>query len=295
MAQALKVSGNVANIARLTMSERKGNLRNDQLNQADQRRNMPKVSPAKNVLITHVPEEEGILWQAVLASQGISAHFEANWRIFNPNLLESLKELAKSGRNLPDMLILDMGVKLPGSDELHSGVVCHWCSKYFPRLKIMLINARAENISDLSKRWGLRRGAIDVLPKLSRDNLLILTVRVTSVLDCQLSASALKNIVELMPDSLDRQSQRAFQDPENAGFDPQIGLNPNQDSEEITRDLADQNQTTQPLGETLNNSTTNSLSHSLGNNEQSNNLPNTVRSDDDFIIYRGVKVRKKKR
>jgi len=242
-------------------------------------RNKPRQEPQKRALITHVPEEQGVLWHAILESQGINAHFELNWRIFNPNLLEYLKGLALSGEVLPDMLMLDMGVKIAGSEELQSGEVCRWCSKYYPNLRIFLLGSNSDKVSDLAKRWGLRRGAVDVLPKLSRDNLLISTVRVTSVLGCALAATPLKNIAAIMPSTLEQERQKELEaEDQTLSFERKV----EQKIEQV--ELEDQTQGRQgtPASATGANST----------NLQT--LPANQLSDDDFIIYRGVKVRKKK-
>jgi CheY-like chemotaxis protein len=235
-----------------------------------------RKEPQTKVLITHVPEEQGVLWRAILESQGINAHFEVNWRIFNPNLLEYLKRLALTDEALPDMLMLDMGVKVSGSEELQSGEVCRWCSKHYPHIRIFLLGSNSDKVPDLAKRWGLRRGAVDVLPKLSRENLLISTVRVTSVLGCALSATPLKNIAAIMPSTLEQRQKELEADDETLSFERKI----EQKIEQIEEVEEDRTQGRQ------------------GTNSAAINLTvpatQTQLSNDDFIIYRGVKVRKKK-
>jgi CheY-like chemotaxis protein len=229
------------------------------------RSRVPVAVPDRNVLITHVPPEQGNLWQAILNSQGISANFEANWQILHPNLLELLKDRMNRGETLPDLILMDIGVKDLDSDEFHSGQVCLWCNRNLPNVKVIFLNARTDQISDLEKRWALRRGAIDVLPKLTRKNLLTSTIRITSLLGCSLSALTLKGIAEMMPSPWEPfEAAALMEDPEES-----TGFVANQADPRFKY----QSSAPELSGE---------------------NLIAASSNNDEYIIYRGVKVRKKK-
>lgn len=159
---------------------------------------MPHPHP-RRVLLSHVPEEHGLLWQAILSSQGVVVEFDSNWRQHHPNLVTYLQELIDQAQPLPHLLIMDINVKM-GADS-HAAEVCLWCTKFLADLQVIFLYNSTEQVPDLAKRWALRRGAVDVLPKLTRENLLVSTIKLTSILGMTVKAEPLKGIAELMPSS----------------------------------------------------------------------------------------------
>ncbi|MDX1977750.1 MAG: hypothetical protein SFT94_08755 [Pseudanabaenaceae cyanobacterium bins.68] len=155
---------------------------------------------SRRVLLSHVQEDQGVLWQAILNSQGVIVDFDLSWRRHHPNLLSYLQELTEQAQPLPNLLIMDINAKI--GEESHAAEVCRWCTKYLTDLQVIFLYNSGEQVPDLAKRWGLRRGAVDVLPKLTRENLLVLAIKLTSILGLTIKAEPLKGIAELMPSSV---------------------------------------------------------------------------------------------
>ena len=142
----------------------------------------------KAVLMMHSDQEQGQLWQTALATQQLDVIWE---RI----PLDLVQYLGKCDRqNLPDLLIIDMGIKSPSSETLQSSSVCQWVAKQQVSVKVVLFNPRQERIKDIEHSWALRRGADDVLPRLSRENLMAEVARVTALIGCSLISQPLENI-----------------------------------------------------------------------------------------------------
>ncbi len=151
------------------------------------------------VSITHLPEEEGRAWQAILAAQGVPTQYATDWERDPFRLLRRLEECVARGEALPALLLLGMEAKAPGSDVLMAGEVCIWCRRHCPEIPVVLVHPRQETVGELQRRWALRRGAADVLPKLSRGNLLTSAVRLMSILGVVLNPEPLRHIADLLP------------------------------------------------------------------------------------------------
>ncbi|NJK59507.1 MAG: hypothetical protein HC918_03600 [Oscillatoriales cyanobacterium SM2_1_8] len=151
------------------------------------------------VAVTHLPEEEGRIWQAILAAQGVPTQYAVDWERDPFRLLRQLEECVARQQPLPALLVLGMEAKAPGSDVLMAGEVCIWCRRHCPELKVVLVHPRQDTVGELQRRWALRRGAADVLPKLSRGNLLTSAVRLMSILGGILNPEPLRHIAELLP------------------------------------------------------------------------------------------------
>ncbi|NJK35409.1 MAG: hypothetical protein HC919_10915 [Oscillatoriales cyanobacterium SM2_2_1] len=157
------------------------------------------VQHIANVLLTHVNHSDGRLWQAILESQGVVVDYLPHWMRTAPILLDALKARYARGEVFPEMLIMDVGVRLPEPRKLlQAGDVCIWCQRHVPEMKIILLHSSATQISELEKRWALRRGATDLMPQLNRHNLLSVVLRLTSLLGRSLSPEPLHYIAELL-------------------------------------------------------------------------------------------------
>jgi hypothetical protein len=147
----------------------------------------------KTVLMTHLDLEQGEIWQTALAHQGV----EVIWDTVNLDLVEHLSKLQELS-NLPDLLLMDSGVKSPKAEVLQSGSVCQWISKYKVPLKVILFNPRNERIKDVEYNWATRRGASDLLPRLSGENLVSLVSKVTDTLGCNFVQDPIERIADQM-------------------------------------------------------------------------------------------------
>ena len=87
------------------------------------------------------------------------------------DLLKLLDQKHQSKQPLPELIISDIGIRYGGGTSLLATELCKWCADNAPELKVLLVNPRQSQIKEVEKRWATRRGAIDLLPKISIDNL----------------------------------------------------------------------------------------------------------------------------
>ncbi|PZO39604.1 MAG: hypothetical protein DCF19_13545 [Pseudanabaena frigida] len=142
----------------------------------------------KAVLMMHIDQEQGQLWQTALSTQQLDV-------IWENTLFDLVQYLDKCDRQtLPDLLLMDMALKSPSSETLQSSSVCQWITKQQASTKVVLFNPRQERIKDIEHSWALRRGASDVLPRLSRENLMAGVARITALIGCSLISQPLEKI-----------------------------------------------------------------------------------------------------
>ncbi len=141
----------------------------------------------KAVLMMHIDQEQGHLWQTALATQQIEV-------IWEKLPVDIVKYLESCGENMPDLLIMDMAIKSPNSETLQSPSVCQWVTKQKVDLKVVLFNPRQDRIKDIERSWALRRGAADVLPRLSAVNLITDVARITGLIGCSFMAKPLAQV-----------------------------------------------------------------------------------------------------
>ncbi|MEA5487715.1 MULTISPECIES: response regulator [Pseudanabaena] len=144
----------------------------------------------KAVLMMHTDQAQGELWQTALATQQL----EVIWENISLDLVQYLEKCDR--QQLPDLLIMDMAIKSPTSETLQSSSVCQWISKQQAPTKVVLFNPRQEKIKDIEHSWALRRGASDVLPRLSPENLMAEVARVTALIGCSLISQPLEKIAK---------------------------------------------------------------------------------------------------
>ncbi|PZV12983.1 MAG: hypothetical protein DCF20_16560 [Pseudanabaena sp.] len=146
----------------------------------------------KAVLMMHTDQAQGELWQAALATQQL----DVIWENVSLDLVQYLEKCDR--QKLPDMLIMDMAIKSASSETLQSSSVCQWITKQKAPTKVVLFNPRQEKIKDIEHSWAIRRGASDVLPRLSPENLMAEVARVTALIGCSLISEPLEKIARSM-------------------------------------------------------------------------------------------------
>ncbi|MFN5613690.1 MAG: hypothetical protein ACK491_20155, partial [Pseudanabaena sp.] len=142
----------------------------------------------KAVLMMHTDQAQGELWKTALATQQL----DVIWENISLDLVQYLEKCDR--HELPDLLIMDMAIKSPSSETLQSSSVCQWLIKQKAPTKVVLFNPRQEKIKDIEHSWAIRRGASDVLPRLSPENLMAEVARVTALIDCSLISQPLEKI-----------------------------------------------------------------------------------------------------
>ncbi len=146
----------------------------------------------KAVLMIHIDQEQGQLWQAALETQQLVVAWEKS----TTNLVQYLETCDR--QNLPNLLLMDMALKSHNSESLQSSSVCQWINKQQVPVKVVLFNPRQEHIKDIEHSWALRRGAADVLPRLSRENLMAEVARLTALIGCPLISQPLEKIANAL-------------------------------------------------------------------------------------------------
>jgi hypothetical protein len=133
---------------------------------------------AKVIWMAHLDEEQASLWHTALTSQEVQVILKSPAE----DLKEELQVAYDNGVSLPNLVLLDVGIKVPKSEMLQSGSVCQWALQREGAPKVVLVNPRQEKIKDIERAWALRRGASEMLPRLSTDNLVDLVSIVTELL-----------------------------------------------------------------------------------------------------------------
>ena len=146
------------------------------------------VETKKAVLMMHIDQAQGELWKTALATQQL----DVVWENITLDLVQYLEKCDR--HELPDLLIMDMAIKSPSSETLQSSSVCQWLTKQKAPTKVVLFNPRQERIKDIEHSWAIRRGASDVLPRLSPENLMAEVARVTALIGCSLISQPLEKI-----------------------------------------------------------------------------------------------------
>ena len=122
---------------------------------------------SKSVLLAQLSEEQSLMWHSVLSSHQLEVWAAPE----TEDLLKMLDQKYQAKQPLPELIISDIGIRYGGGTSLLATELCKWCADNAPELKVLLVNPRQVQIKEVEKRWATRRGAIDLLPKVSTDNL----------------------------------------------------------------------------------------------------------------------------
>ena len=133
------------------------------------------VDHPKLVLLIQPMSRQGIIWQAILRSQGLAVI----WEHPDVNLAESFKHLKVARVALPHLLLVDTRVQIMNAYSL-----CRWCRDHYPEVQVVLINGVQKEISPSEREWAICQGAADLLPRFQRDRLVSgAAARVRRILD----------------------------------------------------------------------------------------------------------------
>lgn len=152
--------------------------------------NKPMPEQKKAILMMHTDQKQGQLWHTALATQQL----DIIWENTPFDLIQYLENCDR--HRLPSLLLIDMAIKSQSSETLQSSSVCQWVNKQQVPIKIVLFNPRQDRIKDIEHSWALRRGAADILPRLSRENLMAEVARVTALIGCSLISQPLEKIAD---------------------------------------------------------------------------------------------------
>ncbi len=137
----------------------------------------------KTIVLCLSQPEQVDLWQRAFSSQG-----GIKLEIIPPEA-DLLNYLA----SLPDLVLLDLGIKSADGSTLQASNVGRWLKSKGVTDRLILINVNEEGqIKDLEKRWALRQGAVEVLPRLTPANLLTQMDIIAHLLGINLDRKALE-------------------------------------------------------------------------------------------------------
>lgn len=120
------------------------------------------VDNTKLVLMVQPVGRQGLIWQAILRSQGISVI----WESADVNIPSSITHLQSSGTGLPDLLLIDTRVQ-----PINPYGICRWCRQHCPDVKVVLVNGAQETVTPAEQGWALCQGAADLLPRFRDDQM----------------------------------------------------------------------------------------------------------------------------
>lgn len=146
---------------------------------------------AKSILLAQLSEEESLIWHTTLSSHNLEVWAAPD----SENLLKLLEQKQQSQQNLPSLIISDIGIRYGGGTSLLATELCKWCNENAPETKVLLINPRQSQIKEVEKRWATRRGAVDLLPKTSLDNLAIAFETVATTLGIEVNPDSLASVI----------------------------------------------------------------------------------------------------
>lgn len=120
--------------------------------------------PERLVFVVQGNQLQGLIWQALLKSQGLSVILEAA----DSDLIDCIDQLATAGLSLPDVILLDAE-----ASGINPYEFCRWCRDNYPDIKVFLTRSRQAPLSDTEKRWAVHQGAAAFLDGFHRETLML--------------------------------------------------------------------------------------------------------------------------
>ena len=145
----------------------------------------------KSVLLAQLSEEQSLMWHNVLTSHQLEVWAAPE----SADLLKLLEQKHQSKQALPQLIISDIGIRYYGGTSLLATELCKWCADNAPELRVLLVNPRQDQIKEVERRWATRRGAIDLLPKVSIDNLSSAFTVAAKALELKVNSEALNTAI----------------------------------------------------------------------------------------------------
>ncbi len=137
------------------------------------------------LLLSQIDQQE--LWLQLLASQGLSV-----------TTVSPEEELIDRLETLPDLILLDLGIKSKDGNTLQASDVGRWLKSKQINDRLVLVNPKEEGqIKDMERRWALRQGAVEVLPRLDHYNLIEQGETIAKLLGINFDREAVKSLITL--------------------------------------------------------------------------------------------------
>lgn len=160
-----------------------------------------------SVLLTQLSEEQSLIWHKALSSHQLEVWAAPE----SQDLLKILEQKRQAQQNLPELIISDIGVRYAGGTSLLATELCKWCADYAPQVKVLLVNPRQSQIKEVEKRWAIRRGAIDLLPKISVENFYSSFLVVAQALKLEVKGDELKTAINSLKQQQSQPDRGAVQ------------------------------------------------------------------------------------
>ncbi|MGP1383964.1 MAG: hypothetical protein ACTS2F_10425 [Thainema sp.] len=116
----------------------------------------------KLVLMIQPVKLQGLIWQAVLKSQGISVIWESP----QVDFIDNVRQLKQAGLALPDAILVDVGI-----EGFNPYAFCRLCRDRYSEMQVILTNTARSEIHPSERQWALHQGAADYLPAFEPDSL----------------------------------------------------------------------------------------------------------------------------
>lgn len=138
---------------------------------------MPDIKPL--VLIVQPVRLQGLIWQAVLKSQGISVI----WESADIDFADNIRQLKAANLALPHLLIVDVSL-----EDFNPFAFCRLCRSDYPDMQVLLTHSGRQELVPSERQWAVNQGAADFIPGFQVSSL------VTDV------TSAVKRVLEILGD-----------------------------------------------------------------------------------------------
>jgi len=120
--------------------------------------------PERLVFVVQGNQLQGLIWQALLKSQGLSVILESA----DSDLIDCIAQLASAGLSLPDVILLDAE-----ASGINPYEFSRWCRDNYPDIRVFLTRSRRVALSDTEKRWAIHQGATAFLDGFHRETLML--------------------------------------------------------------------------------------------------------------------------
>jgi hypothetical protein len=155
------------------------------------------VENPKTALMLHLDRQQKRIWDAALQSQSISIEDRSP----EVDIVEMLKEIYQSAQPLPDLLIMDIGIKSSTSNSLQVVPVCQWCRSLDKPLKVLLLNSSSTQVKAYEEKWATGKcGAIAIVSKLNQATLISTMSLITDIWEREVDVQALEEVSFLLAD-----------------------------------------------------------------------------------------------
>mgnify|MGYP002777723435 CR=1 FL=1 len=139
------------------------------------------ASLQKIVLMTQALQRQGEIWHEMLTSQDVTVI----WETIDADLVQVLTQMHSAGLPLPDLLLVDMGMR-----NLNPYTLCQTCRQTFPELNIILTVGEEKEVAAAERQWAIYQGAKDLLPGMQQNSL------ITGAIAC---LNRVLEVLELLP------------------------------------------------------------------------------------------------